>query len=112
LAAQRRGSSVLSFNAIEEVCESRQTTLVIHPAVRRALGGYEESFHVGLRAFLAGGSDGLYFLPLPTGGYVRLVFSKRVSSGGYRLLRVDPLTTEGLQQIKASLDAVGTMPRS
>jgi hypothetical protein len=55
---------VLSFDAVEEVCESRHTTLVIHPAIRRALKGYEESFYVGLRCFLAGDSDGLYFLPL------------------------------------------------
>jgi hypothetical protein len=104
LAAQRWGSAVLSFDAVEEVCESRQTTLVIHPTIRRAIKGYEESFYVGLRCFLAGECDGLYFLPLQGAGYVRLIFSKRVSSGGYNLLRVDPLTKEGLAQIKASLD--------
>ncbi len=56
-----------------------------------------------LRCFLAGQSDGLYFLLLPSGGYVRLVFSERVSSGGHNLLRIDPLTSEGLGRIKASL---------
>jgi hypothetical protein len=94
---------VLSFDAVEEVCESRQTTLVIHPAIRRAIKGYEESFYVGLRCFLAGETDGLFFLPLPSGGYVRLIFSKRVSSGGHKLLRIDPLTNEGLGQIKAAV---------
>jgi hypothetical protein len=88
---------------VEEVCESKRTTLVVHPAIRRAVKGYEESFYVGLRCFLAGETDGLYFLPLRCGGYVRLVFSKRVSSGGHNLLRIDPLTSEELGRIKASL---------
>jgi hypothetical protein len=94
---------VLSFDVVEEVCDSKRTTLVVHPAIRRAVKGYEESFYVGLRCFLAGETDGLYFLPLRGGGYVRLVFSKRVSSGGHNLLRIDPLTSEGLGRIKASL---------
>ena len=94
---------MLSIDAVEEVCESRQTTLVIHPAIRRAIKGYGESFYVGLRCFLAGESDGLYFLPLQGAGYVRLIFSKRVSPGGHNLLRIDPLTKEGLARIKASL---------
>jgi hypothetical protein len=95
---------VLSFDAVEDACESKRTTLVIHPIIRQAIKGYEESFYVGLRCFLAGETDGLYFLPLQSGGYVRLIFSKRVSSGGHNLLRIDPLTKEGLAQIKASLD--------
>ena len=94
---------MLSFEAVEEVCESKQTTLVIHPAIRRAIKGYEESFYVGLRCYLAGESDGVYFLPLHGGGYVRLIYSKRVSCGGHNLLRIDPLTKEGLARIKASL---------
>jgi hypothetical protein len=103
MAVKRWDSAVLSFDAVEEVCESKQTTLVIHPVIRRAIKGYEESFYVGLRCFLAGETDGLYFLPLRSGDYVRLVFSKRVSSGGYKLLRIDPLAKEGLATIKASL---------
>ena len=95
---------MLSFDAVEEVCESRQTTLVIHPAIRQAIKGYEESFYIGLRCFLAGESDGLYFLPLQGVGYVRLIFSKRVSSAGHNILRIDPLTKEGLARIKSSLD--------
>ncbi len=94
---------MLSFDAVEEVCESKRTTLVVHPAIRRAIKGYEESFYVGLRCFLAGETDGLYFLPLRRGGYVRLVFSRRASSEGHNLLRIDPLTSEGLGRIKASL---------
>jgi hypothetical protein len=101
---------VLGFGAVEDICESRRTTLVIHPAVRQSLKGYEESFYVGLRCFLAGETDGLYFLPLQSGGYVRLIFSKRVSSGGHNLLRVDPLTTECLMRIKASMSDSGTSP--
>jgi hypothetical protein len=93
---------VLSFDAVEEACESKRTTLVIHPVIRRAIKGYEESFYVGLRCFLAGETDGLFFLPLPSGGYVRLVFSKRVSPGGYNLLRIDSLSGEGLVRIKAA----------
>jgi hypothetical protein len=93
---------VLSFDAVEGVCESKRTTLVIHPAIRRAIRGFEESFYVGLRCFLAGETDGLYFLPLPAGGYVRLLFSKRMSTGGHNILRIDPVTKEGLARIKAS----------
>jgi hypothetical protein len=100
LAAQQRGSAVLSFESVEEVCESKRITLVVHPAVRRAVRGYEESFYIGLRCFLKGESDGLYFLPLPDGSYVRLMFSQRRSPGGHPILRVDPLSSDGLSRIK------------
>jgi hypothetical protein len=95
---------VLSFDAVEEVCESKSITLVIHPAIRRAVKGYEESFYIGLRCFLKGEADGIFFLPLHDGAYVRLAFSQHLSSGGYPILRVDPLTSEGLERIKASLN--------
>jgi hypothetical protein len=91
---------VLSFESVEEVCESKRITLVIHPAIRRAVKGYEESLYIGLNCFLKGESDGLYFLPLENGGYERLRFSQRRSSGGHPILRVDPITAEGLQRIK------------
>ena len=91
---------MLSFDAVETVCESTRTTLVLHPAIRRAVKGYEESFYIGLRCFLRGETDGLYFLPLASGDYVRLLFSKRSSPGGYNILRVDPVTRDGLQRIK------------
>jgi hypothetical protein len=91
---------VLSFENVEEVCESKRITLVVHPAIRRAVKGYEESFYIGLRCFLKGESDGIYFLPLQDGSYVRLRFSQRRSSGGHPILRVDPVSAEGLQRIK------------
>ena len=95
---------MLSFDAVEEVCEHARATLVIHPAIRRAVKGYEESFYIGLRCFLKGETDGLYFLPLTSGGYVRLLLSRRLSAGGHKILRVDPVSVDGLEQIKASLD--------
>ena len=99
----QRGSAVLSFESVEEVCESKSITLVLHPAIRRAIKGYEESFYIGLRCFLKGESDGIFFLPLQGSGYARLVFSKRISPSGHNLLRIDPLNKDGLAQIKASL---------
>jgi hypothetical protein len=66
--------------------------------------GYEESFYIGLRCFLKGETDGVFFLPLPDGGYVRLVFSQRRSAGGHPILRVDPLSSEGLQRIKVAVN--------
>lgn len=95
----------MSFRTVEEVCESKSITLVIHPAVRRAMKGYEESFSIGLRCFLKGEADGIFFLPLPDGGYVRLVFSQRCSAGGHPILRIDPVTSEGLQRIKAAINS-------
>ena len=65
---------MLSFDAVEEVCESKRMALVVHPAIRQAIKGYEESFYVGLRCFLAGETDGLYFLPLRSGGTCALFF--------------------------------------
>jgi hypothetical protein len=70
---------VLSFENVEEVCESKRITLVVHPAIRRAVKGYEESFYIGL-----------------------LRFSQRRSSGGHPILRVDPVSPEGLQRIKTA----------
>jgi hypothetical protein len=58
---------VLSFDSVEEVCESKRITLVVHPAIRRAMRGYEESFYIGLRCFLKGETDGVFFLPLHDG---------------------------------------------
>jgi hypothetical protein len=94
---------VLSFESVEEVCESKSITLVVHPAIRRAVKGYEESFYIGLRCFLKGETDGIFFLPLQDGGYVRLSFSQRYSSGGHPILRVDPLSSEGLDRIKVAI---------
>ena len=94
---------MLSFESVEEVCESKSITLVIHPAIRRAVRGYEESFYIGLRCFLKGESDGIFFLLLHDGGYVRLAFSQRHSSGGHSILRVDPLSSEEVDRMKAAI---------
>ncbi|QRM33788.1 hypothetical protein [Microvirga sp. VF16] len=96
---------MLSFKTVEEVCERKSITLVIHPAIRTAMRGYEESFYIGLRCFLKGESDGIFYLPLPDSGYVRLVFSQRHSSGGHPILRIDPVTSEGLPRIKAAINS-------
>jgi hypothetical protein len=100
-AVERWGPIVLSFDAVEDACERKRTTLVIHPAIRRALKGYEESFYLGLRCFLSGDTS-VYFLPLTDHGHVRLTFSLRTSCGGHQLLRVDPASAGGLERIKAS----------
>ena len=94
---------MLSFESVEEVCESKSITLVVHPAIRRAMKGYEDSFYIGLRCFLKGETDGIFFLPLQDGGYVRLFFSQRYSSRGHPILRVDPLSSEGLDRIKVAI---------
>ena len=96
---------MLSFDAVEDVCERARTTLVIHPAIRRAVRGYEESFYIGLRCFLRGETDGLYYLPLRRSGYVRLRFSKRLSPRGYAIVRVDPLSREALHRVKRDLES-------
>lgn len=96
---------MLSLEAVEEVCESKQTTVVVHPAVRQAIKGYEESFYIGLQCFLDGKTDGIYDLPLRTSGFERLVLSKRTSPGGFSLLRIEPLRLDGLLRIKSSLIA-------
>ena len=94
---------MLSLASIEEVCEAKRITLVMHPAIRRAVRPYAESFYVGACCFLKGETNGLYFLPLESGGYVHLRFSRRQSPLGHKILRVDPLTSEGLDQVKRAL---------
>src|SRR5918911_2977006 len=91
---------MLSLASIEEICAAQRITLIMHPAIRSAVRPYGESFYVGACCFLRGETNGLYLLPLESGGYVRLRFSKRQSPGGHNILRVDPLTSEGLDQIK------------
>ena len=91
---------MLTISSIEETCEAKGITLVMHPAVRRAAKPYAESFYVGVCSFLKGGTDGVFFLPLRGGGYVRLLFSKRRSPKGHPILRLDPATPDGLTRIK------------
>ena len=94
---------MLTISGIEEVCEAKGITLVMHPAVRRAVKQYEESFYVGAYCFLKGEMDGLFFLPLTGGGYVRLQFSKRFSQNHHPILRVEPAVSDGLNRIKTAL---------
>ncbi len=98
-----RVQAVVTLSSLEEVCESKGITLVLHPAVRRAIKGYEESFYVGACCFLRGETDGIYFLPLTSGGYVRMLFTKRFSGGGHPILRIDPVAADGLARIRATL---------
>jgi hypothetical protein len=91
---------VPTLSVIEEGCDRKEITLVIHPAIRMAIKEYEDSFYVGVRCFLQGEGDGIFFLPLRTGGYVRLSFSSRCSAGGYDILRLDPMHSDDLARIK------------
>ena len=91
-----------TLSSIEDACETKGITLAMHPAIRHAIQGYEESFYVGAACFLRGETDGLYYLPLDR-GYVRLHFSKRWSIGSHPILRIDPETPDGLVRIKAAL---------
>ena len=79
---------MLTISDIEQTCEAQGITLVVHPVIRQALGGYEESFYIGAACFLRGESDGLFFLPLDR-SYVQLRFVKRRSAGGHPILRLD-----------------------
>ena len=88
------------LNTVEEVCRERDITLVIHPAIRTALIGYEEDFSIPAAAFLQGEGRAAYFLPLEGGGDVKLVFSLRYSAGEHLILRIDPARPEGLARIK------------
>ncbi len=95
--------SVPDLLAVEEVCKGRDITLVIHPAIRKALVGHEQEFSVPAAAFLRGEGRAAYFLPLPRGGDVRLVFSLRYSAGEHLILRVEPARPEGLERIKEAV---------
>jgi hypothetical protein len=92
--------AVTTLSVIEEGCDRKEIALVIHPAIRMAIKDYEDSFYVGVRCFLQGEGDGVFFLPLRTGGYVRLLFSIRSSAGGYDILRLDPMHSDDLARIK------------
>ena len=88
---------------VEEVCEDREITLVIHPAIRKAMRGFEEAFSVPAAVFLRGDGKAAYFLPLPRGGDVKLVFSLRYSPGEHLILRVEPAREDGLGRVKAAI---------
>ncbi len=88
---------------VEEVCQGRDITLVIHPVIRKALTGYEEEFSIPAAAFLQGEGRAAFFLPLLGGGDVKLVFSLRYSAGEHLILRVDPARSDGLARIKEAV---------
>jgi hypothetical protein len=93
--------AVPTLSTIEEGCDREEITLVVHPAIRRAMTGYEDSLYIGMSCCLRGEGDGVFFLPLRSGGYVRLLFSKRCSAGGYEIIRLDPIRPEDLARIKS-----------
>ncbi len=88
---------------VEGFCEEKDITLVIHPAIRKALAGFEEEFSRPAAAFLKGAGRTAYFLPLQSGGDVKLVFSLRYSAGEHLILRVHTATPEGLERIKVAV---------
>jgi hypothetical protein len=92
---------VLTIAAVEKICDAHGVTLVMHPAVRKALGHYQDSFYIGACRFLQGETDGLCFLPVAGGGLVPLRFSKRLSAAGHPILRIDPIHAEGLACVRA-----------
>ena len=91
---------MLGVARIEQLCQAKGITLVMHPAVRRAVKCYEESFYISVCSYLRRETDGLYCLLLDNGGYVRLLFSKRRSPGGHPILRIEPLSPGALDQIR------------
>ena len=102
----------LTIADVEKACDANGITLVIHPAVRSAVRAYEESFYIGACSFLRGESDGLYFLPVTRGGLVPLRFSRRSSATGHPILRIDPITPDGLARIKAEATQLKSWPVS
>lgn len=94
---------MLTISDIEETCEAQGITLVVHPVIRRALGGYEESFYIGAACFLRGESDGVFFLPLDQ-SYVQLRFVKRRSAGGNPILRLDSPSPKAMAAIKRAVE--------
>jgi hypothetical protein len=94
---------VLTISDIEQTCEAQGITLVLHPVIRQALRGYEESFYIGSACFLRGESDGAFFLPLDQ-SYVQLRFSRRRSAGGHAILRLETTSASAMQTIKRAVE--------
>src|SRR5213596_1139521 len=103
---------MLGLASIEEVCEAKRITLtlVLHPALRRAVRPYGESFYVGACCFLRGETNGLYFLPLDSGGYVRLRFSKR-KAAAWGWLELGGVVSGVLNPVESGVGAPGGRPR-
>jgi hypothetical protein len=102
----------LTIADVEKACDAHGVTLVMHPAVRSAVTSYGESFSISACSFLRGESDGLYFLPVTRGGLLPLRFSRRLSARGYPILRLDPVTQDGLARIKAAAMQLKSWPVS
>ena len=98
----------LTIADVEKACDAYGVTLVVHPAVRRAVAAYGENFAIEACSFLRGETDGLYFLPVARGGLVPLRFSRRSSVMGHPILRIDPITPDGLARLKVE----ATQPKS
>jgi hypothetical protein len=93
---------------VEEVCEEREITLVVHPAIRTALRGFEGAFSMPAAAYLQGDARAVYFLPLAGGGDVKLVFALRYSAGEHLILRVEPEREDGLARVKEAVHKSAT----
>jgi hypothetical protein len=104
--------SALTIADVEIACDATGITLVMHPAVRRAIRAYQESFYIGACSFLRGESDGLYFVPMTRGGLVPLRFSRRHSATGHPILRIEPVSPDGLARIKAEATQLKSWPVS
>jgi hypothetical protein len=102
----------LTIADVEKACDAHGVTLVIHPAVRSAVTPYGESFYIGACSFLRGETDGLFFLPVTRGGLLPLRFSRRLSARGYPILRLDPVTQDGLARVKAAAMQLKSWPVS
>jgi hypothetical protein len=66
--------TALTIAGVEKACDANGITLVMHPAVRRAIRAYQESFYIGACSFLRGESDGLYFVPIREAAWSRYGF--------------------------------------
>ena len=44
-------SAVPTLSTIEDECDCKEVTLVLHPAIRSAIKEFEDSFYIGVRCF-------------------------------------------------------------
>src|SRR3982750_3014791 len=54
-------AELLKKKIMEDVCEQHDTTLVITPALRRAILRFDEGLDIGFVCFSEGETDGVYF---------------------------------------------------
>lgn len=91
-----------TIEALEDLCDAVGVATVLHPALRRAVRAAEREFCDAAAGYLQGRAGDTFLLPLADGGQAALVFSRRLSSGGVGILRVD---TAALDQVRRSLPA-------